>query len=119
MNCDSGIVDILDYFIFENTSYDEIQGKDVTRRHYCIVMEVLGHSVLKLIMRYDCNVAVRGMPIAVVKIITKSLLEAVNNLHKAGYIHTDIKPENVVLKYYLPEIDDDTNYELPELLFSK
>lgn len=50
------------------------------------------------------------MPITVVKIITKSLLEAVKNLHKTGYVHTDIKPENVVLKYYLPEIDDDTNY---------
>lgn len=52
-NCESGIVDILDYFIFENTSYDEIKDQDVTRRHYCIVMEVLGHSVLKLIQRYD------------------------------------------------------------------
>lgn len=34
-------------------------------------------------------------------------------------MHTDIKPENIVLKYFLPEIEYDANYKIPDLLFGR
>lgn len=60
-----------------------------------------------------------GMPIPVVKTITKSVLLQLKHLHEVGYMHTDIKPENIVLKYFLPEIEYDANYKLPDLLFGR
>jgi len=38
-------------------------------------------------------------------------------MHQIGYIHTDIKPENVALKYFLPEISERSSYQIQELLF--
>ncbi len=62
--------------------------------HHCMVFPLLGHSVLTLIRRYQC----RGLPIPIVKYITRQVLQGLSDLHdKAGIIHTDIKPENILL----------------------
>lgn len=69
--------------------------------HVCMVFEVLGENLLKIIRRFEH----RGLPIAVVKTITRQMLEGLDLLHRrCGIIHTDLKPENVLVCLEAEEI---------------
>ncbi|PXF43327.1 Protein kinase dsk1 [Gracilariopsis chorda] len=64
-------------------------------RHVCLVFDVLGNSLLKLIRRFNY----RGAPLSLVRRISKDILEGLHFLHsEAGIIHTDLKPENVLFE---------------------
>lgn len=58
-----------------------------------MAFEVLGKNLLSLIKKYDY----RGIPIPVVRNITKQMLLGLDYMHRiCNVIHTDLKPENVV-----------------------
>ncbi|CAR25706.1 ZYRO0A06182p [Zygosaccharomyces rouxii] len=63
--------------------------------HIVMVFEVLGENLLALIKKYEH----RGIPLVYVKQISKQLLLGLDYMHrKCGVIHTDIKPENVLME---------------------
>ncbi|KAL1925274.1 uncharacterized protein VTP21DRAFT_157 [Calcarisporiella thermophila] len=62
--------------------------------HICMVFEVLGENLLSLIRRYNY----RGIPVQLVKQITRQVLLGLDYMHReSGIIHTDLKPENVLI----------------------
>ncbi len=75
---------------------DTITHKGPNGVHVVMVFEVLGENLLGLIRRYKH----RGIPVVFVKQIAKQLLSALDFLHRnvVGVIHTDLKPENVLIE---------------------
>ncbi|PSN51739.1 hypothetical protein C0J52_13455 [Blattella germanica] len=73
---------------------DDFKISGVHGTHVCMVFEVLGYNLLKLIIRSNYQ----GIPLVNVKSIIRQVLEGLEYLHsKCNIIHTDIKPENILI----------------------
>ncbi|XP_023691704.2 SRSF protein kinase 1-like isoform X1 [Paramormyrops kingsleyae] len=73
---------------------DDFKISGVNGTHVCMVFEVLGHHLLKWIIKSNY----RGLPLPCVKSIIRQVLQGLDYLHsKCKIIHTDIKPENILL----------------------
>ncbi|XP_068170950.1 SRSF protein kinase 1b [Antennarius striatus] len=85
------VVQLLDDF--------KISGANGT--HICMVFEVLGYHLLKWIIKSNYQ----GLPLPCVKSIIRQVLQGLNYLHtRCKIIHTDIKPENILLTVNEPYI---------------
>ncbi|KAG9314559.1 kinase-like protein [Chiua virens] len=68
--------------------------------HICIVFEPLGENLLAIIERNKK----KGVPQPLVKVITKQILLGLQYLHdECDLVHTDIKPENILIS--IPDVE--------------
>ena len=80
----TNVVQLLNSFIYHGQN-----GK-----HFCMVLEIVGVTLLELIKRYNY----KGIPLPFIRIITKQILIGLDFLHRICHIiHTDLKPENVLV----------------------
>ncbi|XP_042359541.1 SRSF protein kinase 3-like isoform X2 [Plectropomus leopardus] len=74
---------------------DDFRITAVNGEHVCMVLEVLGHQLLRWIIKSNYT----GLPLPCVKSILRQVLQGLDYLHtKCKIIHTDIKPENILLR---------------------
>ena len=68
-----------------------------------MVFEILGVNLLEIMKRYDY----KGIPIPIVRRIAKQILISLDYLHRyCKIIHTDLKPENVVVNLTKEELSE-------------
>ncbi|KAL1690023.1 kinase-like domain-containing protein [Schizophyllum commune] len=73
---------------------DHFRHKGPNGTHVCMVFEVLGENLLGLIKRHQH----KGVPMPLVRQIAKQVLLGLDYMHRCcGVIHTDLKPENVLI----------------------
>ncbi|CAD8188156.1 unnamed protein product [Paramecium octaurelia] len=71
--------------------------------HFCMVFEILGVNLLEIIKRFEY----KGCPMDIARRMAKQILIGLDYLHRiCGVIHTDLKPENVLLCLSDEEIKD-------------
>ncbi|CAA6663147.1 unnamed protein product [Spirodela intermedia] len=82
-------------------------------QHHCLVVEFLGDSLLRLI-RYN---RYKGLGLNRVREICRSILSGLDYLHRElGIIHTDLKPENVLLVSTIDPSKDPVRSGIPPIL---
>lgn len=92
-------------FIVQLSGYFEHKG--VTGSQVCMELEMLGPSLLDLVKDYSY----KGVPVPVVKAITRNVLTGLDFLHRqCGIIHTDVKPENILLSLPSSELQPDEGF---------
>uniref|UniRef100_A0A1A7WBA0 non-specific serine/threonine protein kinase n=2 Tax=Iconisemion striatum TaxID=60296 RepID=A0A1A7WBA0_9TELE len=80
---------------------DDFKISGVNGTHVCMVFEVLGHHLLKWIIKSNYQ----GLPQLCVKSIIRQVLQGLDYLHtKCQIIHTDIKPENILMSVDEPYV---------------
>jgi serine/threonine protein kinase len=71
--------------------------------HFVMVFEILGVNLLEIMKRYDY----KGIPIPLVRRIAKQVLIGLDYLHRiCKLIHTDLKPENVIVSLTKQELEE-------------
>ena len=72
-------------------------------QHFIMVFEILGVNLLEIMKRYDY----KGIPMPLVRRMAKQVLIGLDYLHRmCRIIHTDLKPENVIVSLTKQELQE-------------
>ena len=78
------------------TLHDSFFHSGPNGRHMCMIFSMLGCNLLSVIKANNY----RGLPIAAVKNMVRGICKGLDFLHRSCHIiHTDLKPENVLLQF--------------------
>jgi serine/threonine-protein kinase SRPK3 len=89
---------------------EHFEHKGPNGAHVCLILEALRENLLNVIKKHRF----KGTPLNLVKILSLQILVAMNYIHRERHIiHTDLKPENIMLnKLSWPTIDIDSIVDL-------
>ena len=94
------IVTYNNQFDFEHEDYDDEQsigsGKSGSV-FLCVSMDLCGYSLYDIVKLFRENENLKP-PIDYYYNVTKNTINILKDIHSKGYVHSDIKPENILLK---------------------
>ena len=73
------------------------------KKHYCMVFNKYGNDLYSLFKYLNKNN--KKLPINIIKHITQQIFQGLKFIHSNNIIHTDIKPENILLRKNIKQID--------------
>ncbi|OHS97277.1 CMGC family protein kinase [Tritrichomonas foetus] len=77
----------------EQAHISKLVDSFVYHNHVCIIIEMLSFNLYEVIVKRNH----RGLPLFLIQNVVRDLLEVLCGLKRIGIIHSDIKPENILL----------------------